>query len=475
MGTALAKGNKTTMRRDSKDPFLTSIRAPESKQPRSWRLYKGFLQSKAPDTQSRYIEAILLWVSFLRTQFNMTIKTPDDLLMARKADKIEERIKDFIIWQKGLGLSYSLINLRHWAIRKFYVHNGIICNWDLIVDMMPKNEKKNKDLRAYRLEEIQRMLHLADLRIRAILTLLATSGLRIGALEALNKGSLTKIDKFGIYMVKAYEGASEQFVTFASQEFTKAIEEYFADRERAGETITDDSPLFITEYDRIAGIQKVTRLKTSSIEGVIYRHLVKNGFRSKKPVEDPSRKGAFRHEVQLSYGLRKWFKKMLRRAKVDSLIIEYLMNHKKGDAKAGITELEMIYDPAEEYELLEEYAKALDNLVIDPVYHEKRKAQSLQKSLDHVNTVQQKAIELLQAKLDRLEKNGTLTQPAEPRHYVEGVSRYQPAAYQPGEVKYVQDLEAYNKQEGQEDMLQDTLSKLPKQKQQTAPEIKAAA
>lgn len=334
----------------------------------------------------------------------MTVQSPNDLLMCRKAAKVEARIKDFILWQKGLGLSYSLINLRYWAIRKFYSHNSMMCNWDLIHDLMPKNEKKNKDIRAYRLDEIQRMVRLAgdNLRLKAVLLLLATSGLRIGALPALNKGSMTKIAKHNIYMIRAYEGENEQFVTFASREATQAIDEYLQDRIRAREIITESSPLFRNEYDRAKGAGTAKRVSYSSFETMIYRHLITNGLRTKQPTDDPRRPKSYRAPVQMSYGLRKWFKRQLRRAKVDAICLEYLMNHKKGDTKAGITELMMTYDPAEEYELLEEYAKALNSLIIDPAYHAEQQAETLKKDLQQVKTEQQKTIDNLQHKMEKI-------------------------------------------------------------------------
>lgn len=363
----------------------------------------GFLSSRAPDTQTRYIESVVWYVKFLREQCGLTINNPDDLLMARKAIKIEERMIDFVLWLKQRGLSFSLINMRYWALRKFYGHNRIICNWDIIRDNMPKNERKNKDIRAYRLEEIQRMVQLAGLRLRMVIILLATSGLRIGALSALNKGSLTRINKYGIFAIKAYEGESEQYITFASPEFTVAVDEYFADRERAGEIITDESPLIRDEYDRLRGASDARRLKTTGIENELYRFLITNGFRTKMPPEEGKSRRAYRAQVQLSYGLRKWYKRMLRKSGVDPICLEYLMNHKKGDIKAGITELMMTYDPAEKYELLEEYAKAIPNLIIDEAYHERIKSETLQRDLESTKTEQQKTIDKLQGNVNNIQ------------------------------------------------------------------------
>lgn len=75
--------------------------------------------------------------------------------------------------------------------------NDVILNWKKLV-ITCENTKRFKD-RAYTTEETQQLLPKADERMRAVILLLASTGMRIGAIPDLKMKHLTKIEQFSLY------------------------------------------------------------------------------------------------------------------------------------------------------------------------------------------------------------------------------------------------------------------------------------
>lgn len=67
------------------------------------------------------------------------------------------------------------------AVCKYYRMNDLILNTNKINQYLPEFRKSRKD-RAYRYEEIHRLLDVADERTTAIILLLASSGMRVGGI-----------------------------------------------------------------------------------------------------------------------------------------------------------------------------------------------------------------------------------------------------------------------------------------------------
>ncbi|MDW0340115.1 MAG: hypothetical protein QN597_07690 [Nitrososphaeraceae archaeon] len=85
---------------------------------------------------------------------------------------------------KEQGKQYSAINNYVSAITASYKINDIILNVTKISKFMPEPKRARKD-RAYTHEEIGKILEIADERMRAVILLLASTGIRIGAIPLL--------------------------------------------------------------------------------------------------------------------------------------------------------------------------------------------------------------------------------------------------------------------------------------------------
>ncbi len=113
------------------------------------------------------------------------------------------------------------------AICKYYRMNDVVLNTNKINQYLPEFRKSKKD-RSYRYEEIRRLLDVADERMRAIILLLASSGMRVGAIPSLRLRNLEKVESIsnypgGFYKITVYEGYNEEYVTFAHQSVAKQL------------------------------------------------------------------------------------------------------------------------------------------------------------------------------------------------------------------------------------------------------------
>ena len=106
--------------------------------------------------------------------------------------RLEEHIINFIISMKKESKSYAAIHNYVSAIFAFYKINDIVLNIDKICRFMPEKKKSNKD-RAYTHQEILQFLDVADERMKVVILLLASTGIRIGAIPSLRLRNLEKV------------------------------------------------------------------------------------------------------------------------------------------------------------------------------------------------------------------------------------------------------------------------------------------
>ena len=128
--------------------------------------------------------------------------------------------------------------------------NDVVLNWKKIKKFANSektgNETNGRD-RGYTHEEIQTILDFSDQRVKTAFLILASTGIRVGALRSLKVGDLEKIDD--LYKIRVYAGDKEQYITFCTPECAKEIDTYLDFRARHNEKITDDSFLLIKKFN----------------------------------------------------------------------------------------------------------------------------------------------------------------------------------------------------------------------------------
>ena len=85
---------------------------------------------------------------------------------------------------------------------------------------MPDNRKSNKD-KAYDPKDILKLLQVADERLKTVILLLSSTGMRIGAIPGLRLRNLEKIEMVenpAIYKITVYENDKEEHFTYCTPE-----------------------------------------------------------------------------------------------------------------------------------------------------------------------------------------------------------------------------------------------------------------
>jgi integrase len=325
-------------------------------------------------------------------------KTIDELLADKNTPTIiEEKIIDFIValrTDSDFAVSYRTRATYLTAILTFYDINDVILRKKKIARFLGEEATRKYKDRAYTTEEIKKILDYADSRSKAIVLLLASTGMRIGALSELKIRHLTKMPEYNLYQVTVYENTKDEYNTFCTPECAKAIDDYLGYRKTSGEKITDDNaPVIRERFDRIdienTAKKKPEQVATRGIAEILHILLIKSGLTQvTHSIElQHLKKGSERKAVKRAHGFRKFFNTNLVRAKVNIAIKELLLGHK---SNLGLDK--SYYRPSEQ-EVLQEYCKAIDYLTINDEHRLQRKVVEL--------TQQQDDIELMKAEQQR--------------------------------------------------------------------------
>lgn len=274
---------------------------------------------------------------------------------------IEAQIIDHIRFlSEERQLTAGSISVAVAAIFHFFEMNDVILNKRKVTRFIPEEQTSSKD-RAYKHEEILHMLLKCDERSRVIILLMASTGMRIGAIPGLQIGDLEEIAKYDIYKINVYSKfPRDRYYCFCTPETKQAISSYLTYRKRFGDPLATKSPLIREQFEIndpfAAAHPKPIKLRT--IVYIIEEILKRSGLKTK--------------EVMRSHGLRKHAITMMIKAKLDYSSREYIVGHKVSRG------LDVNYDRTSEEDRLAEYAKAIDLLTISPEHRLKKKVSELE-------------------------------------------------------------------------------------------------
>jgi integrase len=174
-------------------------------------------------------------------------------------------------------------------------------------------------------EELQRLLDIADLRLRVIISMLALGGFRIGTLAQLQyrhvKRDLEKMATPIHIHVEAEitKGKYHDYDTFIGQEAAEYLRVYLEIRRKGTkkippENIHDESPLIRNHQTKLA-----IPLTPAAIHKLIHDLYVKAGLIQPKPL-------GRRYDLR-AHSIRKFFRTQMAALGVDRDYIEYMMGH----------------------------------------------------------------------------------------------------------------------------------------------------
>lgn len=334
------------------DPSLESMQVLEEQS----KAYFNFINSlRSEATKEKHKFCLETFLKHYGIDLLSFLKLPEQ--------DITNHIIEYLVYKKASNQYKNLISA---TLKHACEINDVVLNWKKIKKFISYektgNETNGKD-RGYTHEEIQKILEFSDQRLKTAFLILASTGIRMGALRALKIGDLEKVDS--LYKVRVYAGDKEEYITFCSPECAKEIDCYINSRKRHSEIITDESFLFVKKFDVNRGLIKGEPLSQNGIRSVLDEIIRNTGLRQ---VNHTNR---FKRQiVPMLHAFRKHFTKQLVDSKVNPEIREMLLGHKIGLAGA-------YYKPTEQ-EMLNEYLKAIDALTVDPANRLQRKVESLQ-------------------------------------------------------------------------------------------------
>lgn len=245
---------------------------------------------------------------------------------------LKQMVKDYILHLRGDNdsstrrLAHKSINVHLAAISHFLYmirDDDYKIDWKKVRLEIPPDENIRKD-RAYTLEEIQKMLHVCSrARDKAIIHLLTSTGMRIGAVHTLKYGDLsprqTKQGK--VYRIEVYSGSSDSYCCYCNVETTQILDEYLKERTDAGEILRNDSPLIRNLYTSISIKAPVKKLSDPQIKYIVGRIVKLSGIKNTFQ---------FTGEAKRGKGFRKYYKTTAELAGMKPINVELTHGHSVG-------------------------------------------------------------------------------------------------------------------------------------------------
>jgi site-specific recombinase XerD len=286
--------------------------------------YFCYDRTGSPMTLYVYVNAIARyaeWLSISPDALVSDVKTSEGLVDLGKVQKHVEALKRYMRMLKDRKLSPSRIANYVKAVRSLYRVNGV----EVKLPYSLSRRSVRKD-RAPKPEELQRLLDVADLREKVIVSILALGGFREGTLVRLHYRHVREDLEKGIMPVHVHvesditKGKYHDYDTFLGEEAVEYLRLYLEARrhgsvhaEIPAEEISDNSPLIRDEMYEVArpvGEKQLYKI----IHGLYFEAgLLKAG-----------QNGGYDLRV---HSIRKFFKTQLMALGVQSDYVDYMMGH----------------------------------------------------------------------------------------------------------------------------------------------------
>ena len=251
-------------------------------------------------------------------------------------------------------------------LKKLFDMNNVVIPWNRVYATYPELDNM-PDTDGWTREEIAQILRQArDVLDRALVLVLASSGVRSGALAPLNWGDLTPVYRVGdklsldpgeggevaCAILEVYRGTSESYTAFITPEAFEALQDYGrAWSKHAGRQAKSKDPIFV----RMRGIP--LRMERGGLRQRMEKMLERSELRGE------CRQGK-RYRVPLLHGFRRFFNKTTKDAPTPDtagmqIRTEYMMGHR------GVGPLDRNYYKTNVLDLAAAYVLAVPDLTID--------------------------------------------------------------------------------------------------------------
>jgi hypothetical protein len=347
---------------------------------------------KAESTKRQYPRKLDRFLTFIGLEGTIQEKCSKLFELSENKQLFQSHLFRFINFQKQRiqtkEISESTLGNYLKTIKLFCSMNDIIINWKKISKGIPV-AKSYSDDRVPTIEEIQKLLEHHDRRIKPIVLISISSGIRVGSWDFLQWKHVVPIEKDGIIVAAKISVQNTKinyrnYYSFITPEAYNSLKDWMEFRKLHGEVITEESWLMRDTWQKIdrrnrngLGMARYPKKMGSlSIKNLIYDAWKIQGIRTKLDA------GKKRHEFKSTHGFRKFFETKCQKAKMNHNNIKILMDHSLGESQN-------YHRPTEE-ELLEDYLTAVDLLTINQENRLNKKIAELEKKQDEISIMKLK-------------------------------------------------------------------------------------
>ncbi len=324
---------------------------------RSLLLFENVIKSK--ETLKRYKYYLDIFLKFYHLK-------DCDSLGSMNNEKLQIMIEDYVMDLKK-RVNPNSVPTYITPLQTFLEINDSDLKWKKIHRLCPAKIKSGGRT-AYNTEDIKKMLELEpQRRNRALIHILASTGMRKGALSHLKISNLKQMPR-DCYAVLVYEDSIEEYWTFLTPEASKELDLYFEERKNDGESLNENSPIFRSKYQ--FGLQKIVPMTDKSIDQTMERIVKRAGVRKRKTHN--------RYDKMLEHAFRKRFETIVKLNKeIPVAVAEKLIGHKAYyDDRGNHIQLDENYVVPEVERLFKFYEHAIPELTISS--EERMKAENIQ-------------------------------------------------------------------------------------------------
>jgi hypothetical protein len=337
---------------------------------------------KAPETKRKYPQRLKFFFDHIFPNIkDLNTQAMNFIKNANGNEKfVYSSFINFIVAQnRGVDkkeITSGTVRNYYKAAKLFCEMNDIIINWKKIAKGLLK-EKQYGDDRAPTVDELIQLMKYPDRRIKPIILVMTSSGIRGGAWDYLKWKHIIPIEMDGQIVaakIMIYSGEPDVYYTFITPEAYFALIEWMDYRMSYGEKISGESWLMrdlwqtTRKKGRISGIVTFPKqLKSSGIKSLMERALASQG------IEKILRKGTnhnTRREWKVLHGYRKFFNSVLVSGNLNHTKKERLMGHDTG--------LDNSYFKPTEQDLLNSYLSVVNALTLNEDFRLRQKVEKLE-------------------------------------------------------------------------------------------------
>lgn len=287
--------------------------------------------------------------------------------IASQDPKIITNIIAYLMQMKQEGLSYSYRNTAFFAIEHYYtMEDDLVLNWKKISKYLGEKTFDN-EIRGYTRKEIAKLLRIADVKYKAVILTLASTGMRREALTKITQNDIEYLEEHKLYKIKIYRKTADEQICYTTPEAAEAIKLYL-------EIKKESAPAEVLFYFKTPKNLTMTLRQNAIRAGVSHEQYAITENKGEKT-------GQFRDSIPAVHGLRKFCITQMAKSGIDEERRKILLGHSIGVQKK--------YVELQDDDLLQDYLKAVNNPTINEEYKLKTENTELKKRSEEIETLKE--------------------------------------------------------------------------------------